>query len=182
VPRTRAYGGAREIAAIVAHLVGQARLRRRAQSQLPVEVRQRLLDAIYAGQPFRTILRDLGLRPNQVWGLTKTDNQRADALETALTATRRDDLKPGTTAAYIRGCVCKEFGSTSMSGWQGPLTPLDSGRGLLRAGDHLIVIQRSRDGTAQKCLRQSRPLCATVWKIDTVKLRSGSRPAGHSSG
>ena len=39
----------------------------------PVEVRQRLLDALYAGTPFRTILRDLGLTPNQVWGLTKTD-------------------------------------------------------------------------------------------------------------
>jgi hypothetical protein len=71
-------------------------------------VRQRLLDAIYAGQPFRTILRDLGLTPNQVWGLTKTDDQWAGALETALTATRRDDLKHGTTGAYVRGCVCSE--------------------------------------------------------------------------
>jgi hypothetical protein len=42
-------------------------------------------------QPFRTILRDLGLTPNQVWGLTKTDEQWTSALETALTAARRDD-------------------------------------------------------------------------------------------
>jgi hypothetical protein len=25
------------------------------------------------GQPFRQVLQDLGLTPNQVWGLTKTD-------------------------------------------------------------------------------------------------------------
>jgi hypothetical protein len=29
-------------------------------------------------------------------------------LEVALMATRRDDLKHGTTPAYVRGCVCKE--------------------------------------------------------------------------
>ena len=74
----------------------------------PVEVRQRLLGAIYAGTPFRTILRDLGLTPNQVWRLTKTDGKWAGALEAALTATRRDDLKHGTTTAYVRGCVCSD--------------------------------------------------------------------------
>jgi hypothetical protein len=31
-----------------------------------------------------------------------------ERLEAALTATRRDDLKHGTTAAYVRGCVCSE--------------------------------------------------------------------------
>jgi hypothetical protein len=31
-------------------------------------VRQRLLDAIYAGQPFRAALRDLDQPPNQVLG------------------------------------------------------------------------------------------------------------------
>lgn len=41
--------------------------RARAQQRLPVEVRQQLLDAIYAGQPFRTTLRDRGLTPNRVW-------------------------------------------------------------------------------------------------------------------
>jgi hypothetical protein len=87
---------------------GRAYGRARAQDRLPVEVRQRLLDAVYVGQPFRQVLRDLGLTPNQVWGLTKTDDQWASALETALAATRRDDLKHGTTAAYVRGCVYKE--------------------------------------------------------------------------
>ena len=76
--------------------------------RLPAEVRQQLLDAIYSGQPFRTALRELGLTSNQVWGLTKTDQDWAVALDTALTATRRDDIKHGTTAAYIRGCVCSE--------------------------------------------------------------------------
>ena len=40
--------------------------------------------------------------------MTKTDDQWAGALEATLTATRRDDLKHGTTAAYVRGCVCSE--------------------------------------------------------------------------
>jgi hypothetical protein len=86
----------------------RARGRRKAQERLPQEVRQRLLDAIYAGQSFRRALGDLGLTSNQIWGLTKTDGRWAGALETALTATRRDDLKHGTTAAYVRGCVCSE--------------------------------------------------------------------------
>jgi hypothetical protein len=82
--------------------------RARAQARLPIELRQQLLDAIYAGQPFRTTLRDLGLTPNQVWGLTKIDEGWATALEAALTASRRVDLQHGTNAAYVKGCVCKE--------------------------------------------------------------------------
>jgi len=82
--------------------------RARAQKRLPVEVRQQLLDAIYAGQPFRTIFRNLGLTPNQVWGLARTNEGWSTALEAALTDSRRDDLKHGSTPAYVRGCVCKE--------------------------------------------------------------------------
>jgi hypothetical protein len=70
--------------------------------------RQRLLDAIYSGLPFRTALCELGLTSNQVWGLTKTDEKWSEQLDAALTATRRDDLKHGTNAAYVRGCVCRE--------------------------------------------------------------------------
>jgi len=44
----------------------RARGRARAQRRLPVEMRQQLLDPIYDGQPFRTVLRDLGLTSNQV--------------------------------------------------------------------------------------------------------------------
>jgi hypothetical protein len=69
-------------------------------------VRQQLLDAIYGCQPFRTMLRDLGLTSNQVWGLTKTDDEWSAALEAALMATRRADLEHGTNAAYVHGCVC----------------------------------------------------------------------------
>jgi hypothetical protein len=86
----------------------RARFRRNAQARLPVEVRKQLLDAIYNGQPFRTVLRDLGLTSNQVWGLTKTDPEWSESLEAALAATRRDDLQHGTNAAYVRGCVCSE--------------------------------------------------------------------------
>jgi hypothetical protein len=71
-------------------------------------MRQQLLDAIYAGQPFRVVLRDLGLTSNQVWGLTKTDKEWLEKLDTALTAARRDDIEHGTNAAYVRGCVCSE--------------------------------------------------------------------------
>jgi hypothetical protein len=76
-----------------------------ARKRLPVELRRQFLDALYAGQPFRAILRDLGLTPNQVWGLTRTDDEWRTELEMALTATRRDDLKHGTNAAYVAGCV-----------------------------------------------------------------------------
>jgi hypothetical protein len=86
----------------------KARFRGRAQARLPIEVRQRLLEAIYAGQPFRTVLRDLGLISNQVWGPTKTDDEWSELLDAALTATRRDDLRHGTNAAYVHGCVCWE--------------------------------------------------------------------------
>jgi hypothetical protein len=63
---------------------------------------------MYSGQPFRTALRDLGLTSNQVWGLTKTDDDWSAALEATLTATRRDDLLHGTNAAYAHGCVCSD--------------------------------------------------------------------------
>ena len=59
-------------------------------------------------QPFRTVLRDLDLTPNQVWGLSKTDKEWLAALDAALMATRRDDLEHGTNAAYVAGCVCSE--------------------------------------------------------------------------
>jgi hypothetical protein len=86
----------------------RARGRRKAQERLSPEMRQRLLDAICAGKPFRRALRHLGLTSNQIWGLTKTDNEWSEKLEAALTATRRDDLRHGTNASYVAGCVCKE--------------------------------------------------------------------------
>jgi hypothetical protein len=86
----------------------RTRGRDRAQKRLPAEVRQHLLDAIYSGQPFRTVLRDLGLTSNQVWGLSKTDREWSERLEAALWATRRDDFEHGTNSACVRGCVCSD--------------------------------------------------------------------------
>jgi hypothetical protein len=82
--------------------------RARAQDRLTIELRDQLLAAIYAGQPFRQVLLDLGLTSNQVWGLTKTDDEWSAVVDGALMAARRDDLEHGTNAAYVRGCVCKE--------------------------------------------------------------------------
>jgi hypothetical protein len=82
--------------------------RARARARLPGETRQRLLDAIYSGQPFRQVLRDLGLSSNRVFGLTRTDEDWSERLEAALTAARRVDLQHGTNAAYVAGCVCQE--------------------------------------------------------------------------
>ena len=79
-----------------------------AQKSLPMELRRQFLDALYAGQPFRQILRDLGLTSNQVWGLAKTDKEWARDLDAALTAVRRKDLRHGANAAYVAGCVCRE--------------------------------------------------------------------------
>jgi hypothetical protein len=80
----------------------------RAQKRLPAEVRQQLLDAIYAGRAFRSVLRDLNLTPNQVWGMARVDREWSAVLDAALTAKRRDDLKHGTNAAYVHGFVCSE--------------------------------------------------------------------------
>jgi len=51
-----------------------------------------------ACKPFRVVLGELDVTPNQVWGLAKTDEEWSAALEAALTATRRDDLQHGTNA------------------------------------------------------------------------------------
>ena len=71
-------------------------------------MRQQLLNAIYAGQPFPEVLRDLGLTSNQVFGLAKTDKEWSEKLDPALTAARRNDVTHGTNAAYVQGCVCSE--------------------------------------------------------------------------
>jgi hypothetical protein len=86
----------------------KARGRARAQKRLPVEMRQQLLDAMHSGQPFRAVLRDLGLTSNRVWGLTRTDQDWSEKLEAALAAMRRNDLQHGTNAAYVQGCVCRD--------------------------------------------------------------------------
>jgi hypothetical protein len=86
----------------------RVRGRAKAQTRLSMEVRQQLLKALSAGQPFREVLRDLGLTPNAVWGLAKTDLEWAGALEGTLEATRRSDLEHGTNAAYVAGCVFRQ--------------------------------------------------------------------------
>jgi hypothetical protein len=95
----------------------KARFRRRAQTRLPIEVRNQFLDAIYAGKPFKTAIREFGLTSNQVWGLTKSDEEWSTALDAALTATRRDDLEHGTNAAYVSGCVCTDCREHQRHGW-----------------------------------------------------------------
>jgi hypothetical protein len=51
-------------------------------------MRQQLLTAIYDGRPFRTVLRDLGLTSNQLWGLTKTDQEWATSRSIASASSR----------------------------------------------------------------------------------------------
>ena len=40
--------------------------------------------------------------------MTRVDREWSAVLEAALTATRRGDLKHGTNAAYVAGCVCSD--------------------------------------------------------------------------
>lgn len=56
-----------------------------------------------------TVVRELGLTSQQVWGLTKTDHEWS----TALSAARRDEGEHNTNAAYANACVCGTAGSTS---------------------------------------------------------------------
>jgi hypothetical protein len=109
---------------------------------LLLELRQQVLDAIYAGQPFRTTVRDLGLTPNQVWGLTKSDEGWSTALEAALTASRRVDLQHGTNAAMSAGACAASAVNTSESGCLRIAT----------AERHLIVLRRHVNGPSGACL------------------------------
>jgi hypothetical protein len=65
------------------------------------------------------VLRDLGLTPNQVWGLARTNDEWSVAVDAALMAARRDDLEPGTNAAYAAGCVVRNAARISGRGWAG---------------------------------------------------------------
>jgi hypothetical protein len=108
------------------------RFRPKAQERLPAEVRQVFLDAIYRGQPFRQILRDLGLTSNQVWGLTKTDDEWSEKLEAALTTTRRDDLEHGTNALTSTAAHAASVECISASVWLGTrANPASDVRALL---------------------------------------------------
>jgi hypothetical protein len=76
--------------------------------RLPVELPRQLLEAIEAGMLFGPAVIDLGLTSDQVWGFTATDENWAAALEDALIASGRDDLKLGTNAVCGQGWVCSE--------------------------------------------------------------------------
>ena len=78
-------------------------------------MRQQLLDAIYSGRPFRSLLRDSRPTPSQAWGLAKTDQEWSAALEAALTATHRTDLRHATKPHIWRGVPARSAGSTSAS-------------------------------------------------------------------
>ena len=107
--RARWTSGCRCPACRKAHADAErSRKRANAQTRLPAKVRPQLLNGIYAGTPFKTVVRDLGLTSQQVWGLTKTDQRWSTTLEAALTAAPRDDLEHGTNAAYVTGCVCRD--------------------------------------------------------------------------
>ena len=130
----------------------RARGRAIAQERFPVEMRRRFLDALYSGQPFRATVRDLGLTPNQVWGLTRTDDSWRVALDAALTATRRDDLEHGTNAAYVAGCVCRDCREHQRGG-----------RRATSGGCSLLLVPTSR------CRRQPRIRITTSRTTRTTK-------------
>jgi hypothetical protein len=69
------------------------------------------MEAIHAGQPFRTVLGDLELTPNQGWGLTETDDEWSTALESALMATRRDVSSMGPTPPMVRAASVASVGA-----------------------------------------------------------------------
>jgi hypothetical protein len=103
----------------------KARFRRNAQARLPRRGAEAAPRAIYNGKPFRTVLRDLGLTSNQVWGLAKTDREWSEKLETAPTTSRRDDLRHGTMPPTCTAVSAAGAGSTSPSGWPLRVSTLD---------------------------------------------------------
>jgi hypothetical protein len=91
--------------------------RARAQQRLPAELRQQLLDGIYAGKPFRTVLRELRLTPNRVWGLTKTDVEWSAALEAARRQPAGMTWSTEPTPPMCRVVSAANVASISGSGW-----------------------------------------------------------------
>jgi hypothetical protein len=105
----------------------RARFRRKAQALFPDEVRQQLLDAIYDRKPFRQALRDLGLTSNQVWGLTKTDEEWS---KRSMLRWQRHVETTCSTALIPRTCRdvhAANAGSTSAFGWARERLELPSG-------------------------------------------------------
>jgi hypothetical protein len=82
------------------------------------------VEAIYAGQPFRTVSRDLGLTPNQVWGLTKTDQKWSENLEAALTLPGERTSSTARTRRTWRAVCAESAGSISGSRWAGTASNL----------------------------------------------------------
>ena len=64
-----------------------------------------------------TVLNELGLSSNQVWGLTKTDREWSEQLEAALTATVGTTSSPALTPRMWRAASAANAGGTSGSGW-----------------------------------------------------------------
>jgi transposase len=83
----------------------------------PAEVRQQLLDAIYSGQPFRTVLRDVGRTSNQVWGFTKTDQEWSERLEAALRQPVVRTFSTAPTLPTFTAVSAGNVGLTSAGGW-----------------------------------------------------------------
>jgi len=118
----------------------------KAQERLPADIPQQLLDAIYDGKPFGQALRELGLTSSQVWGLTKIDDEWSIASKAALKATRRDDLRYGTNAAYVQGCVRKECREHQRVRMAMSRLGADSGARTRSQLRRRIVISRVRTG------------------------------------
>jgi hypothetical protein len=95
----------------------RARGRARAQKRLPAEVRQQLLEAIYSGRPFRTVLHDVGRTSNQVWGFTKTDQEWSERLEAALRQPVVRTFSTAPTLPTFTAVSAGNVGLTSAGGW-----------------------------------------------------------------
>jgi hypothetical protein len=83
-------------------------VRRRAHAAMPAEVRQQILEGLAAGEPFRDVIKRLGVTSNRVWGLTLHDETWASELDEILLVMRRRDLRHGASTGYQAGCVCPD--------------------------------------------------------------------------
>jgi hypothetical protein len=63
-------------------------------ARVPAQVRQQLLDALYAGQALRGVLRELGLTSNRVLGPTQIDDEWATASNAQTGDQFRDPAAP----------------------------------------------------------------------------------------
>jgi hypothetical protein len=113
-------------------------------------VRQHFVEALYAGQPFKVVLRDLGLTSTKFGGSPRrmvSGRLRWTALSRTPAETTSGTVRMPHT---VRGCVCSECREHQRVGWRGvvPTSPVlrRAATRLVKKDDHLRPVEKAHRG------------------------------------